>query len=284
MGNRPTFMIIGAAKCATSSICNWLRMHPEVFFTEPKEPGFFSCDEVYEKGVDWYESLFSAAGSRPIRGEGSNRYTMAEVYPRTIDRLTRYASNLKLIYVVRDPLPRIMSYWIQKRSHGGEEVHHDFNAAVRIQRSALVESTCYWKQLQPYREHYGDENILIAFYEDFSRQPLDVMRTICRHIGADPFGLPDSPLHINRSEERRVVRPTISRLRSFALFRRSVRFVPSRIRTSLKARLLWQRLEQPPCWDPAVREWVQDIVCPDATRLLSHCGRSQEIWPSIQSE
>jgi hypothetical protein len=277
-------MIIGAAKCATSSICDWLRVHPEIFFTEPKEPGFFSCDEVYAKGFDWYESLFSAAGSRPIRGEGSNRYTMAEVYPRTIDRLTRYTRDLRLVYVVRDPLPRIVSYWIQKRSHGGEEVHHDFNVAVRIQRPSLVDSTCYWQQLKPYREHYGDENILIAFYEDFARQPLDTMHAICRHIGADPSQLPDLPVHNNPSDGKQVVRPAVSRLRSFSLFRRSVKLIPAGLRAKIKTRLLWRRLEQPPRWDPAVREWVRTIVCPDATRLLSHCGRSCDIWPSIHMD
>lgn len=118
-------MFIGAAKCATSTLFNLLRQHPDVFILE--ETDFFSKDEVYNRGFNWYESLYGKANDKKMRGEASNKYTMKEVFPKTVSRIASYAPELKLIYIVRDPIARIESFWLQKRSHGGEhgnfEVH-----------------------------------------------------------------------------------------------------------------------------------------------------------------
>jgi hypothetical protein len=49
---RPTFLILGGAKCGTSSIRYYMDQHPEVFFSTPKEPIFFEAE--YERGLDFY--------------------------------------------------------------------------------------------------------------------------------------------------------------------------------------------------------------------------------------
>ena len=61
--NGPDFIIIGAMKCATSTLHDQLSMHNSFFMTTPKEPNFFSNDEIYANGFHWYESLFEG----PVR-------------------------------------------------------------------------------------------------------------------------------------------------------------------------------------------------------------------------
>ncbi len=61
---KPNFFVIGAAKAGTTSLCELLGAHPDVFMCDPKEPGFFSLPTKYKLGYDWYASLF--ARERPL--------------------------------------------------------------------------------------------------------------------------------------------------------------------------------------------------------------------------
>lgn len=40
--NQPTFLVIGATQCGTTTMCDLLAAHPDVFMTSPKEPHFYS--------------------------------------------------------------------------------------------------------------------------------------------------------------------------------------------------------------------------------------------------
>jgi hypothetical protein len=73
---RPNYLVIGAHKCATTTVCTLLGQHPDAFMAEVKEVHFFSKDEVFGRGFAWYESLFDPAGSKKRIGEGRPTYTM----------------------------------------------------------------------------------------------------------------------------------------------------------------------------------------------------------------
>src|SRR5690606_7778793 len=57
----PNFVVIGAMKSATTTLAMQLAAQEGVFVSDPKEPNFFSNDEIYSKGMSWYESLFAGA-------------------------------------------------------------------------------------------------------------------------------------------------------------------------------------------------------------------------------
>jgi hypothetical protein len=63
----PTFMVIGVAKCGTTSLCDLVASHPDVFVTNPKEPHYFSRMTSVERRREWYRSLFEAAPATHIR-------------------------------------------------------------------------------------------------------------------------------------------------------------------------------------------------------------------------
>ena len=52
---KPDFIIIGAAKSGTTTLYEYLCRHPQIFMSTPKEPDFFSLDQNYTKGIEWYE-------------------------------------------------------------------------------------------------------------------------------------------------------------------------------------------------------------------------------------
>jgi hypothetical protein len=70
----PNLVVIGGAKCGTTSLHHYLSLHPEIFMSHPKELDFFIEEANWNKGIRWYESKFKAPG-KVIRGESSPRYT-----------------------------------------------------------------------------------------------------------------------------------------------------------------------------------------------------------------
>ena len=54
----PNLIIIGAMKCGTSSLHNFLDAHPEISMSRQKELNFFSFDRCWQRGQYWYGRLF----------------------------------------------------------------------------------------------------------------------------------------------------------------------------------------------------------------------------------
>ena len=115
----PDFIIIGAMKCGTSTLQAQLAAQPGVFMTTPKEPNFFSDDDIFEKGMAWYSALFDGAAPGDLKGEASTHYTKLPNYPDTVSRLKQAydeagADYPKLVYMIRNPLERAISHYMHE--------------------------------------------------------------------------------------------------------------------------------------------------------------------------
>jgi len=277
---KPNYMLIGASKCGTSSICNHLGNHPDVFMVECKEPQFFARDEVYARGMAWYESLYAPVDGEKMIGEGSNTYTMKEVFPQAASRLVAYApEDLKLIYCVRNPISRIESFWLELRAHGGEVAHYDFNQAVKVNRNRLVDASNYWQQISVYRNFFLDSNIHIIFFEDFVRDSEGTMRKCFEFLGVDPEAAPiNSNLHAGKTSGRLAPRDTLSKFRSYKIFRSLTKLVPDSLRRTLKRKLLFKKIDGRPQWQAQTREWVASILEKDTERFLEFYGKPKDFW------
>ena len=157
----PDFIIIGAMKCGTSTLQAQLAAQPGFFMTTPKEPNFFSDDDVFARGMDWYSALFAGAAPSDLKGEASTHYTKLPTHPNTLERLAAAAPDAKLIYLMRHPIDRLVSHCIHEWTMG--EVRGDINAADPA--SPFVAYGQYYRQLAPYLERYGKGRILPMFLE-----------------------------------------------------------------------------------------------------------------------
>jgi hypothetical protein len=176
----PNFIIIGAMKCATSTLHEQLARQPGIFMSEPKEPNFFSDDDVYARGPDYYHGLFASAGAASLRGESSTHYTKLPTYPQTLARMRQLLPELKLIYVMRHPIERLVSHYMHEWSMR--------NLDVPIERAvdtfpALVDYGCYHRQLAPFIDAYGRGNVLPVFMERFKAHSQTELERVCRFLG-----------------------------------------------------------------------------------------------------
>jgi len=180
--SKPDFVVIGAMKCATSTLHDQLAHHDGISMSDPKEPNFFSDEENWAKGLSWYESLFASMGSGDIKGESSTHYTKLPTYQACAERLHTYLPGAKLIYVMRDPIERLVSQYIHEWSMHAIPDGCSIDQAIR-EYPMLVDYSRYAMQLAPYIELFGRDAILPVFYERATRWHKEELTRIAEHIG-----------------------------------------------------------------------------------------------------
>ncbi|HUB84468.1 MAG TPA: sulfotransferase domain-containing protein [Rhizomicrobium sp.] len=110
-GSLPDFLIVGAPKCGTTSLFEYLCGHPDVARPARKEIHYF--DENYARGLRWYRAHFPIAGPTHITGEATTAYLFAKDAPA---RAAALVPDAKIIAVLRDPVRRVIShYWHNQR-------------------------------------------------------------------------------------------------------------------------------------------------------------------------
>jgi hypothetical protein len=104
------FLIIGAAKAATTTLSSMLTAHPQGIISSIKEPHFFAVDQVYANGWQWYQSLFNHASSAKAIGDASTSYSRLPHHPKTLSRIVEHLGrDVKIIFIVSHPIKRIES-------------------------------------------------------------------------------------------------------------------------------------------------------------------------------
>ena len=178
----PDFVILGAMKCGTTTLAAQLGRQAGIFITDPKEPNFFSDDETYALGQDWYEDLFRGAAPGDIRGEASTHYTKRPDLPNTLPRMTKALAAPQLVYMVRNPLQRLVSHYIHEWSLNN--LSGSLSAAIETYPDLVNYGRFGW-QIEPYIEAYGREAILLTSLERLKSDPHTELARIAAHIGYD---------------------------------------------------------------------------------------------------
>jgi hypothetical protein len=180
----PAFIIIGAMKSGTSSLHHYLRQHPEICMSSAKEPNFFIEAGNFGKGMDWYRSIF--ADHTKICGEASPAYSKRHRHPGVPERLHRLVPHVKLIYVLRDPIDRMLSHYLHNRILGRETRPFADAIAARSYRNNYVRTSMYRFQLEAFLERFPLKRILLVTAEDLKDKRTEVLERIFRFIGVDP--------------------------------------------------------------------------------------------------
>ncbi len=259
MAHRHDFIIIGAAKCATTTLYAQLAAQPGIFMTDPKEPCFFSDDDRYAQGIEGYWDLYKGAQPGELRGEASTRYSYLPSHPQTVERMVQHlppASSseqpgLKLIYVMRHPMDRLVSDYIHEWTERTIAVELDEAIA---QQTPLIDYGRYHYQLQPYFEAYGQANVLPVFFDRLITDSQAELERVCKFIGYDSAAPNTRPQWVealskqNISKERlqkAPLRDAIVNAPLLASLRRVL--VPQWVRDRVKSRY---RMEERPSPNP----------------------------------
>ncbi len=199
----PNFLIIGQAKCGTSSLYSYLTQHPQILPALKKEIRFWSFKHNLEKGLDWYLAHFPAIASEQalITGEATPGYLDSQ---QAAVSLLQEFPHIKLIVVLRNPIDRALSHYYMcirqnrdKRSLetailSGLEVmnkksylnsSNDFKISSYLKRSQYIESISRWMKLFP------KQQFLIIKSEDFFTETDTTVNQVFQFLGVQPYQL-----------------------------------------------------------------------------------------------
>ena len=201
----PNFLIVGAAKCGTSSLHNYLNQHPNIFmpsFNEEginvKEPQFLVKDKVKNRlhfGVwTWkgYQSLFNQVRQQKAIGESSVFYLF--YYQDAINEIkNRLGNDIKIIIMLRNPIDRAYSAF-QHVSRGLKE-QQTFEYSLQIEEGRLEqdrnlspmvmykEMGMYYNMVKAYLDSFKDVHIIL--HEDFNFSTSKVVKEVFQFLDVD---------------------------------------------------------------------------------------------------
>ena len=179
----PNLIIIGGLKCGTTSIHHYLGLHPEIQMSKPKELNFFCAEQTWDLGLDWYRGRFD--DRFPVRGESSPHYTNQPRFTGVAERIREHVPDARLIYMVRDPISRMLSHWRHATGAGYEE-RPEIEDVLCDPSTAYVHRSQYWMQLQPYIENFEDRQISVITQEELQSDREGTMRKAFEFAGVDP--------------------------------------------------------------------------------------------------
>lgn len=178
-------MIIGAQKSATTSLAGQLASHPEVSFCSKKEPGYFQRVEDWKAELSAYHALYHP-GAGQICGEASTMYTFLPEWTGTAERLHEYNPELKLIYLMRQPVDRIVSNYAHSLKMGRPAAAPEVEV---LQNPSYVNRSRYGMQIRAYLDLFPREQILLLLFEDYVSAPRQTLEQVAAflHLNPAPF-------------------------------------------------------------------------------------------------
>lgn len=201
----PDFLIIGAAKCGTTTLHQYLARHPQVGMPRKKEPEFFA--DKFHRGFGWYCGNFAHAQPGQVCGEASPIYTWWQEYPLCAARIGHYLPHAKLIYLVRHPVARTYSQYLEQiKTHlalGRSKPHMASFADFVAHYEHFVAASEYIRYIEEYEQYFPREALLCLLLDDLKRDPTAVLEQVCRHIGVayDPAMQAAGAVHAKRTTD-----------------------------------------------------------------------------------
>jgi hypothetical protein len=216
---KPNFFIVGAPKCGTTALSEYLRAHPNIFFSQPKDTGFFATDRPNSRVItrlEDYMALFHEVKPNHLRvGEGSVWYLYSR---KAIRNIYEYNPKAKLIVMLRNPVDLVHSLHSQLLLSVDED-EKDFEKAWNLQElrksGKRVPKKCRAPAFLQYRdvgklgaqmerllEVFPKEQVKVILFDDFVSDTKTIYEDVLSFLGLNSDGRKLFP-RINESRKCR---------------------------------------------------------------------------------
>ena len=306
--NNPNFFVLGAAKCATTSLYMYLDNHPQIYMSPVKEPNFFACENQqldyqglgYEKNIksqtitDYssYLSLFQSVRQEKAIGEAS---WSSLYYPQASKRIKHYFPDAKFIVILRNPIERAFSHHQYLLQHHRENIK-SFSQAIALENERIQQK--YWadwhyiklgfysNQLKKYFSIFEREQFKIIYFERFKSNRIATLKEIFDFLNVDNIAIEDSKLV--QKKHNQTMLPRISFVNSFierANYNGRLQYIlkktiPKQWHNTLKKQgdRIYNLNLYKPVLSKAMRQHLKEIYLNEIQALENLLGSSLEHW------
>lgn len=206
--NKPTFMCVGFSKCGTTTLYELFKQHPDIYLSNIKEPWYYSKYSLYQKGFDWYiKRYYKNADASKIVGEINPDLTSKQVAQKLYKD---FGSNLKLIFIMRNPVERLFSNYKMNLKHGfnfekidkhlkynyetgfthfiKENLKRDSNGKLILKHNNQIYKFVtgqYGAAIQEYLKYFPIENMKFIIFEEFIKDEKKITQELLQFIGVN---------------------------------------------------------------------------------------------------
>ncbi|MFN3231179.1 MAG: sulfotransferase family protein [Alphaproteobacteria bacterium] len=208
--------LIGAQKCGTTALFRLLAQHPQISASSVKEPTHFIDQEALTAvpqasqkhwfDPDAYHALFTPDADAKYYAEGTGWYGMPVFAEAVAHRIQAYNPDARFIYVMRDPVERIISHYHMLYNHG--QVTAPIREAVK-QSPWLMSGSDYVSVIETYCSHFSKKKLKPVISERFRSDPVAVFADVQDWLGLHRFTDPD----LGSPQDNNVTPDTIGALR-----------------------------------------------------------------------
>lgn len=311
----PDFIIIGAAKAGTTSLYKVLSQHPDIFMSSPKEPEFFARDDRYAEGIEHYARLFEGAAPAQLCGEASTLYSLSPLFPLTAARMRAHVPEAKLIYVLREPVARSYSYYVQlvkNRQNATQDpvVYRSFEECLfpqdhpdRALREAFfagfdahlpdvpelfLAGSDYPAQIGAYLDYFDRSQMHFVLFEDLMSRPAAALTGILDFLGLEPDRMASDEMaranisddHFDRVRQTEAIKGLRNRLGPLYA---PARFLPEGVKKMTRNWLAQSRMSgvtdhKPRPMRPETRGFLETRFAPSRQETARLTGLDIALW------
>jgi hypothetical protein len=313
MWHQPDFLVVAAPRCGTTSLYSYLQQHPQIQMSRQKEPAFFhfvhgvpAFEEMADRygrdrlteSVQRYQRVRTRAVTNPslysamwtddssvlMRGEATPTYLFD---PATVSFIRKELPIVKAILLLRNPVDRAYSQYLQYLRHGFETIY-DFEQALNQEpveveafwwgERRYLRTGLYGQNLERWFRLFGQSSVRVFLYEDLDRDPVALLNDVVQFLGVDESHTFDTSVRRSTAfvpEPNLAVRIT----RSEGSLKRLGRvMVPDRMRNRLYKRIIYRRQIVAPPLLRETRDRLTDFFRSDVRRLQELIDRDLSSW------
>lgn len=297
--DRPTFLVLGAAKAGTTSLHYYLAQHPDIFMSDPKEPPFFQIE--YERGLEYYWSTyFRAYTGQRHAGEAAHRNLRL---PYVTRRIAASVPDARFFVICRNPVDRALSAYWHNVTRGAE--HRSFEDAIdenlerlakgphfesesearlfaealaypgeggQLRYASYLDAGYYARHVERFAAALGRDRIKVLFFDDLTKSPQATLDTAFEFLDLEPTTLADV------SPQNQPVTPGVARIFRRAGAARAVRYFPLEWRLRVKRALGSMFPSSKPTMSPETHRMLSEHFRAHNEDLSRLTGRDPLPW------
>lgn len=203
MDTKVNTLVIGAGRAGTTTLCEFLSKQPRVCFSNIKEIAYFSINDQYKRGEDYYHSFFDHYRNEPVVAS-ADTYLLMDY--QAIERIYAYNPQMKFIIMLRNPVDRAYSSYNYSVHYGHHKVYSSFLTSIEKEENIAQEThivtrnnlghfygSLYYQHLSVWMSKFPKNQFLLIKLDDFVKNGTLVANQLSNFLGTDiTFELPDS--------------------------------------------------------------------------------------------
>jgi hypothetical protein len=219
-GPIPNLFIVGAPKCGTTSLYEYLRQHPQIFFpfstegySRIKEPNHFCPElEILDKDaindLGEYLSLYRDGEDARWRGDASTNHLFSEL---AAEKSKSFCPDARILVMLRPPVDWMRSYHNELLRYHHEDIveFHEAVEASKDRRNGLrlppstsvpkcldyLEMGRFAPQVERYYRVFGRSAVKVVLLEDMVADSEATFKEILEFLGVDSSFRPEFRIH-----------------------------------------------------------------------------------------